>query len=71
MLDKYTIVERNQVRRIFNWLQCFTPAALEREFAGLAYMWLSDGAMLLGARSILAPLSSPSWPPWQDADQKA
>jgi 2-polyprenyl-3-methyl-5-hydroxy-6-metoxy-1,4-benzoquinol methylase len=32
LLDKYTIVERNQVRLIFNWLQCFTPAALEREF---------------------------------------
>jgi SAM-dependent methyltransferase len=32
LLDKYTIVERDRVRRIFNWLQCFTPAALESEF---------------------------------------
>jgi SAM-dependent methyltransferase len=33
LLDKYTIVERDRVRRIFNWLQCFTPAVLERELA--------------------------------------
>jgi cyclopropane fatty-acyl-phospholipid synthase-like methyltransferase len=33
LLDKYTIVERHRVRRIFNWLQCFTLAAVEREFA--------------------------------------
>ena len=37
-LDKYTIVERNRQREIFNWLQYFTPDALEREAhaAGLA-----------------------------------
>ena len=33
LLDKYTIVERDRTRRIFNWLQCFTPSELEREFA--------------------------------------
>jgi len=33
LLDKYTIVERDRVRRVFNWFQCFTPADLEREFA--------------------------------------
>lgn len=33
LLDKYTIVERDRIRRIFNWLQCFTPAALDGEFA--------------------------------------
>lgn len=33
LLDKYTIVERARTRRVFNWLQCFTPARLEGEFA--------------------------------------
>ena len=32
LLDKYTIVEPARTRTIYNWLQCFTPAALEREF---------------------------------------
>jgi SAM-dependent methyltransferase len=32
LLDKYTIVERNRIRRIFNWLQCFAPEALDSEF---------------------------------------
>ncbi len=30
-LDKYTIVERNRQREIYNWLQYFTPESLERE----------------------------------------
>ena len=30
-LDRYTIVERNRQREIYNWLQYFTPASLERE----------------------------------------
>lgn len=30
-LDKYTIVERNRKREIYNWLQYFTPDTLERE----------------------------------------
>jgi SAM-dependent methyltransferase len=33
LLDKYTIVERDRTRHIFNWLQCFTPSELEEEFA--------------------------------------
>ncbi len=33
LLDKYTIVESDRTRRVFNWLQCFTPAELEAEFA--------------------------------------
>lgn len=32
LLDKYTIVERDRIRRVFNWLQCFTPTALDSEF---------------------------------------
>ncbi len=30
-LDKYTIVEEGRQREIYNWLQYFTPASLERE----------------------------------------
>jgi 2-polyprenyl-3-methyl-5-hydroxy-6-metoxy-1,4-benzoquinol methylase len=32
-LDKYTIVESARTRRIYNWLQCFTPQSLENELA--------------------------------------
>jgi SAM-dependent methyltransferase len=34
LLDKYTIVERDRNRQVFNWLQCFSPAALDGEFTG-------------------------------------
>jgi hypothetical protein len=34
LLDKYTIVERDRVRCVYNWLQCFSPAALDDEMAG-------------------------------------
>lgn len=30
-LDKYTIVEENRLREIYNWLQYFTPESMERE----------------------------------------
>ncbi|RJP81439.1 MAG: class I SAM-dependent methyltransferase [Candidatus Zixiibacteriota bacterium] len=33
VLDKYTIVEPERMRMVYNWLQYFTPEALEREFA--------------------------------------
>jgi cyclopropane fatty-acyl-phospholipid synthase-like methyltransferase len=32
-LDKYTIIERNRTRKIFNWLQYFDKASLTKEFA--------------------------------------
>jgi hypothetical protein len=32
ILDKYTIIETNRTRTIYNWLQYFSPEALEREF---------------------------------------
>lgn len=37
VLDKYTIVEEERVRTVYNWLQYFTPEALQEEFeqAGL------------------------------------
>lgn len=38
VLDKYTVVEEGRMRTVYNWLQCFTPDALESEVkdAGLA-----------------------------------
>ncbi|MFN2113009.1 MAG: class I SAM-dependent methyltransferase [Anaerolineales bacterium] len=38
-LDKYTIIERNRIRTVYNWLQHFTPRDLEGEFnsAGLSF----------------------------------
>lgn len=33
MLDKYTIVEANCLRTVYNWLQCFDPDAIKGEFA--------------------------------------
>jgi len=32
VLDKYTIIERTRTRTVYNWLQYFSPEALEREF---------------------------------------
>ena len=32
ILDKYTLVEADRTRTIYNWLQYFSPEALEREF---------------------------------------
>jgi cyclopropane fatty-acyl-phospholipid synthase-like methyltransferase len=33
MLDKYTIIEANRTRTVYNWLQYFTQESIEREFA--------------------------------------
>jgi SAM-dependent methyltransferase len=33
VLDKYTIVEADGIRTVYNWLQYFSPWALEQEFA--------------------------------------
>ncbi len=32
ILDKYTIIEKERTRAIYNWLQYFSPESLEREF---------------------------------------
>ena len=42
ILDKYTIVESDRIRTIYNWLQHFSPEDLEREFveAGFAVQGL-------------------------------
>jgi SAM-dependent methyltransferase len=47
LLDKYAVVERDRVRWVFNWLQCFRPADIEKEFAdcGLTVVqWLGNVA---------------------------
>ncbi len=33
LLDKYTIIEADRTRTIYNWLQCFAPDALRKELA--------------------------------------
>jgi len=32
ILDKYTLIEASRTRTVYNWLQYFSPEALEREF---------------------------------------
>ena len=31
-LDKYTIIEKDRTRVVYNWLQCFTLRSLKKEF---------------------------------------
>lgn len=38
VLDKYTIVERERTRQVYNWLQYFAPEDLEREFAESGFL---------------------------------
>ncbi|MHC9538481.1 MAG: cyclopropane-fatty-acyl-phospholipid synthase family protein [Vulcanimicrobiota bacterium] len=33
ILDKYTLIEAARERTVYNWFQCFSPEALEKEFA--------------------------------------
>ncbi len=33
VLDKYTIVDSERTRQVYNWLQCFAPGDLEKELA--------------------------------------
>ena len=32
MLDKYTIIEKERIRVVYNWLQCFSVESLKKEF---------------------------------------
>jgi hypothetical protein len=32
VLDKYTIIEADRTREVYNWLQYFSPDDLEKEF---------------------------------------
>ena len=38
VLDKYVIVEPSHTRTVYNWLQYFSPEALEREFVECGFM---------------------------------
>ena len=37
ILDKYTIVESERTREVYNWLQHFTPEDLEKEFVAVGF----------------------------------
>ncbi len=37
VLDKYTIVESDRIRTVYNWLQYFRPEELEREFVACGF----------------------------------
>jgi len=37
VLDKYTIVESDRIRTVYNWLQYFSPEDLERELAEVGF----------------------------------
>jgi len=37
VLDKYTIIEASRTRIVYNWLQYFSPEALEREFVDCGF----------------------------------
>jgi len=49
VLDKYTIVEAQRTRVIYNWLQCFSPDALKREFDGVGFRHLELRGDVAGA----------------------
>jgi SAM-dependent methyltransferase len=38
VLDKYTIIESNRTRQVYNWLQYFGPEDLEREFGEAGFV---------------------------------
>ncbi|WP_321403768.1 hypothetical protein [Maridesulfovibrio sp.] len=37
MLDKYTIIEKDRTRTIYNWLQYFSPGVLKSEFSNCGF----------------------------------
>ena len=37
VLDKYTLIEASRTRTVYNWLQYFSPEALEREFVEVGF----------------------------------
>jgi len=37
VLDKYTLIEASRSRTVYNWLQYFSPEALEREFVDCGF----------------------------------
>jgi len=37
ILDKYTVIEKNRTRTIYNWLQYYSPESLEKEFTDTGF----------------------------------
>ncbi len=37
VLDKYTVIEKNRTRTIYNWLQYFSPESLRKEFKSCGF----------------------------------
>ena len=48
ILDKYTIVEKERVRTVYNWLQYFAPEALQKEFEEAGFTLQSKHADVAG-----------------------
>jgi hypothetical protein len=38
VLDKYTLIEADRTRTVYNWLQYFSPEKLKREFLGCGFL---------------------------------
>ncbi|HII05880.1 MAG TPA: class I SAM-dependent methyltransferase [Methanotrichaceae archaeon] len=38
VLDKYTLIEKAQIRTVYNWLQYFSPETLEKEFVECGFV---------------------------------
>jgi hypothetical protein len=38
VVDKYTIVESDRTREVYNWLQYFSPENLEKEFSDAGFI---------------------------------
>lgn len=49
VLDKYTIIEANRTRKIYNWLQYFSPESLQSEFDKAGFKQLECYGNVTGA----------------------
>jgi SAM-dependent methyltransferase len=49
VVDKYTIIESSRMRTVYNWLQYFSPEALEREFTECGFVVDARYADVAGA----------------------
>jgi SAM-dependent methyltransferase len=48
VLDKYTIIEENRFRTIYNWLQYFSPESLRKEFEENGFIIVEQYSDVLG-----------------------
>jgi 2-polyprenyl-3-methyl-5-hydroxy-6-metoxy-1,4-benzoquinol methylase len=47
-LDKYVLYEKDHTREIYNWLQCYTPESLTREFEANGFRIIEQYANVAG-----------------------